>query len=436
MNSPGTELNSSQREREQPETDNSPSKERDGHFQPDPVGTPVWGGLPSAVCLPTAAVCLPAAAPFPQQQGVHTVMMDPLSFGFHGPCQYFQCQTNSDYLQPSCYHLLPGPAPGPSDSSHVSSVSAPWFSYDPVLYSKMMPAGDHQQFLREMTEFAPHYTQPMLCNIGEAGQEVLVNPCETGPVFHTLKPAPINREDRLTQGGSEDQLTNNLNMFGTDHLPPPYEQPSCPLYEYQYQAPSVQPEDPPQRALGARRPCHCTRSQCLKLYCECFANGLMCMNCECSNCFNNVEHVGIRQKAMELRSGRNPGVFKTKIVRGRSGHVKGWHNKGCTCKRSGCLKNYCECYEANVLCTSSCKCDGCRNFDDGTEMGTSKKTIGDNDSCPKSVITLGVVKAVCGCLLAQAKEVEAETQSSVAAEQKVLEEFGECLTQIVKAMFK
>lgn len=29
------------------------------------------------------------------------------------------------------------------------------------------------------------------------------------------------------------------------------------------------------------------------------------------------------------------------------------HNKGCNCKRSGCLKNYCECYEVSELLTPS-----------------------------------------------------------------------------------
>lgn len=34
------------------------------------------------------------------------------------------------------------------------------------------------------------------------------------------------------------------------------------------------------------------------------------------------------------------------------------HHKGCNCKRSGCLKNYCECYEAKVTCSGICKCIG------------------------------------------------------------------------------
>ena len=33
--------------------------------------------------------------------------------------------------------------------------------------------------------------------------------------------------------------------------------------------------------------CHCVKSRCLKLYCDCFANGDCCRpECKCNNCLN------------------------------------------------------------------------------------------------------------------------------------------------------
>ena len=59
------------------------------------------------------------------------------------------------------------------------------------------------------------------------------------------------------------------------------------------------------------------------------------------------------------------------------------HITGCNCKRSGCLKNYCECYEvstyscsllllwvfvqAKIPCSGLCRCIGCRNLPDKPE---------------------------------------------------------------------
>ena len=86
--------------------------------------------------------------------------------------------------------------------------------------------------------------------------------------------------------------------------------------------------------------CNCKRSNCLKLYCECFTYGVLCTpgSCNCVVCYNNADHEQARNIAMEGILERNPNAFRPKAdVLKRADSIPMVH-KGCFCKKSNCLK--------------------------------------------------------------------------------------------------
>ena len=95
-------------------------------------------------------------------------------------------------------------------------------------------------------------------------------------------------------------------------------------------------------------------SGCLKRYCECFSRMKYCdNNCQCKNCFNNIKYEKERTEAIKLYLVKSPVSFKKINM--------DLNNITCNCKKSNCLKNYCECFQFGLKCTYSCGCVDCKN---------------------------------------------------------------------------
>ncbi|KAH1032005.1 hypothetical protein J1N35_044179 [Gossypium stocksii] len=143
--------------------------------------------------------------------------------------------------------------------------------------------------------------------------------------------------------------------------------------------------------------CNCKRSKCLKLYCDCFAAGLYCIEpCSCQDCFNKPIHENVVLETRRQIESRNPLAFAPKVIRTTNGvsdsmgeinktPASARHKRGCNCKRSSCLKKYCECFQAGVGCSLSCRCEGCKNSFGRKDGGCESESDGDNlEACEKN----------------------------------------------------
>jgi hypothetical protein len=114
-------------------------------------------------------------------------------------------------------------------------------------------------------------------------------------------------------------------------------------------------------AVPAGIVCNCKRSKCLKMYCDCFRYSLYCGSvCKCNDCANNLARAAERQEAIDAIVERNPEAFHPRVKEDPQSHSKG-HLNGCHCRKSSCLKKYCECFTGHVPCTARCRCVDCKN---------------------------------------------------------------------------
>ena len=117
--------------------------------------------------------------------------------------------------------------------------------------------------------------------------------------------------------------------------------------------------------------CQCQKTKCIRLHCICFREKGYCGdNCSCTDCFNREKFADTVKKIRDFTKEINPLAFQSKIEIIDLENGQKIHNRGCSCTKNMCIKNYCECHKNGLSCSPLCKCENCKN--DKVDIDVSK----------------------------------------------------------------
>ena len=128
---------------------------------------------------------------------------------------------------------------------------------------------------------------------------------------------------------------------------------------------------------NSRVHCTCKKTKCIKKYCECYSSGNLCYNCKCENCENKPYFIENKNNIIKKEEENNNDIIDLNEDENEEKKLI-----ICTCSKSGCNKNYCECFKAKVKCNNKCRCIKCLNKQDEKKDIEATKIIMKSKSSP------------------------------------------------------